>query len=120
MLPDVLTHIVRDVKLDDMHQKIEEYKEKLSTFKANTKLRDLTNISFPVPDYCIELTVKVEGWKDKTIEEAEKMVLNLMREATRDTNVHLGWKKVTTGSLKITFIFTESVKIGADIIPEDF
>ena len=119
MIPDVLTHIVQDVKRDDIHQKIEEYKEKLSTFKANTKLRDLTNISFPVPDYCIELTMEVEGWEDKTMEEAEKMVLNLMREPTHDTNVHLGWKKVTTGSLKITFIFTESIKIGTEIIPED-
>ena len=119
MLPDVLTHIVRDVKLDDIHQKIEEYKEKLSTFKANTKLRDLIDISFPVPDYCIELIVKVEGWEDKTMEEAEKMMVNLMREATHGQSVHLGWKKVTPGSLNMTFIFTESIKIGAEIIPID-
>ena len=119
MTPEVLAHIVQDVKSDDVHQKIEKYKKKLSTFKANTKLRDLIDISFPVPDYCIELTMEVEGWEDKTIEGVEKMAVNLMRNATHDQNVHLGWKKVTTGSLKITFILTESIKIGADITLED-
>ena len=119
MSPEVLAHIVKDVKIDDMHQKIDKYKEKLSTFKANTKLKDLTDISFPVPDYCIELTMKVEGWEDKTIEEAEKMVVNLMRRATYGQDVQLRWKGVSPGSLKITFILAESIKIEEEIIPED-
>ena len=120
MSPEVLAHIVEAVKIDDIHQKIDKYKEKLSTFKANTKLKDLTDISFPVPDYCIELTMEVEGWEDKTIEEAEKMVVNVMRRATYGQNVCLQWKDVTPGSLKITFIFNESIKIDGEIIPEDF
>ena len=77
MTPDILAHIVKDIKIDDIHQKIDKYKEKLSTFKNNTKLRDLIGTSFPVPDYCMELTVEVEGWEDKTIEQAEKTVVNI-------------------------------------------
>ena len=120
MTPDILTHIVKDIKIDDIHQKIGKYKEKLSTFKNNTKLRDLTGTSFPVPDYCMELTVEVEGWEDKTIEQAEKTVVNIMRRATYGQNVRLGWKGVITGSLKLTFILIESIKIGADSIAEAF
>ena len=120
MTPDILTHIVQDVKIDDIYQKIDKYKEKLSTFKNNTKLIDLIGTSFPVPDYCMELTVEVEGWEDKTIEQAEKTVVNIMRRATYGQNVRLGWKGVITGSLKITFILVESIKIGEDNMREAF
>ena len=120
MTPDILAHIVKDIKIDDIHQKVDKYKEKLSTFKNNTKLRDLIGTSFPVPHYCMELTVEVEGWEDKTIEQAEKTVVNIMRRATYGQNVRLGWKGVVPGSLKLTFILTESIKIGTDNIPEDF
>ena len=61
MTPDTLAHIIQDVKTDDMHKKLVEYKDKLMIFKANTKLRELIGISFPVPDYCMELTMEVEG-----------------------------------------------------------
>ena len=120
MTPDILAHIVKDIKIDDIHQKIDKYKEKLSTFKNNTKLRDLIGTSFPVPDYCMELTVEVEGWEDKTIEQAEKTVVNIMRRATYGQIVHLGWKGVVPGSMKLTFILMESVKIGKETTPEDY
>ena len=120
MTPDILAHIVKDIKIDDIHQKIDKYKEKLSTFKNNTKLRDLIGTSFPVPDYCMELTVEVEGWEDKTIEQAEKTVVNIMQRATYGQNVRLGWKGVVPGSLKLTFILMESIKISADNIPEAY
>ena len=120
MTPDILAHIVKDIKIDDIHQKVDKYKEKLSTFKNNTKLRDLIGSSFPVPDYCMELTVEVEGWEDKTIEQAEKAVVNIMRRATYGQNVRLGWKGVITGSLKLTFILMESIKIGEETTPEAF
>ena len=110
MTPNILAHIVEDIKIDDIHQKIDKYKEKLSSFKNNTKLRDLIGTSFPVPDYCMELTVEVEGWEDKTIEQAEKTVVNMMRRTTYGQNVRLGWKGVIPGSLKLTFILTESIK----------
>ena len=120
MTPDILAHIVKDIKIDDIHQKIDKYKEKLSTFKNNTKLRDLIGTSFPVPDYCTEVTVEVEGWEDKTIEQAEKSVVNIMRRATYGHNVRLGWKGAVPGSMKLTFILMESIKISADNISEDF
>ena len=120
MMPDTLAHIVQDVKIDDIHQKIDKYKQKLSTFKNNTKLSDLIGTSFPVPDYCMELTVEVEGWEDKTIEQAEKTVINIMRRATYGQNVRLGWKGVITGSLKITFILMKSIKIGEETSQEAY
>ena len=120
MTPDILAHIVKDIKIDDIHQKIDKYKEKLSTFKNNTKLRDLIGTSFPVPDYCTEVTVEVEGWEDKTIEQAEKAVVNIMRRATYGQNVRLRWKGVVPGSTKLAFILVESIKISADNIPEAF
>ena len=48
-------------------------------YKANTKLRDLIGINFPVPDYCIELTMEVEGWEDKTIQEVENRAVNMVQ-----------------------------------------
>ena len=120
MTPDILAHIVEDIKIDDIHQKIDKYKEKLSTFKNNTKLRDLIGTSFPVPDYCTEVTVEVEGWEDKTIEQAEKAVVNIMRRATYGQIVRLGWKGVIPGSLKLTFILVESIKIGEETTPEAY
>ena len=107
MTPDTLAHILKDVKIDDMHKKINEYKDKLMVFKANTKLRELINISFPVPDYCMELTMEVEGWEDKTIQEVETSVINIMRRATYKT--HLGWKGVNPGSIKVTFILMDYI-----------
>ena len=120
MTLDIHAHIVEDIKIDDIHKKIDKYKEKLSTFKNNTKLKDLIGTSFPVPDYCMELTMEVEGWEDKTIEQAEKTVVNIMQRATYGQIVHLGWKGVVPGSLKVTFILVESVKIGEETTPEDF
>ena len=81
MTPDTLAHILKDVKIDDVHKRIDEYKEKLMAFKANTKLRELVGISFPVPDYCVELTMEVEGWEDKTIQEVEDRAVNIVRRA---------------------------------------
>ena len=94
MMPDTLDHILQDVKIDDIHQKIDKYKEKLSNFKMKTKLRDLIGTKFPVPDYCVELTMEVEGWEDKTIKEAEQAVRNTTRCTVYGQHVPLGWKEV--------------------------
>ena len=77
MTPDTLIYILKDVNIDNVHRKIGEYKGKLLAFKAKTKLRELINTSFPVPDYCMELTMKVEGWEDKTIQEVENRAVNI-------------------------------------------
>ena len=115
MIPDTLAHILKDVKIDDIQKKVNEYKGKLMAFKANTKLRELIGISFPVPDYCMELTMEVEGWEDKTIQEVENRVMNIVRRnANGSPNVSLGWKGVMPGSIELKFILMESVKL----IPE--
>ena len=116
MIPDTLAHIIKDVKIDDIHQMIDKYKHKLASFKANTKLRELIGISFPVPDYCMELTMEVEGWEDKAIQDVENRAVNIVRRAvySGSTHVSLGWKGVFPGSIKLMFILTESIKL----IPE--
>jgi hypothetical protein len=110
MTPEILTHILQDVKIDDMHQKIEEYTSKLATFKASTKLRDLIGISFPVPDYYLELTMITEGWEDKTILEAERSVVNILKRTTYSgQNILLRWKAVSPGSIKLVFVLMTSI-----------
>jgi hypothetical protein len=118
MTPDTLAHIVKDVKIDDVHKKINEYQVKLVTFKETTKLRELVGISFPVPDYCMELTMEVEGWEDKTIQEVEDRAVNIVRRAAYSGSPHvrLGSKGVFPGSINVTFILIESVRV----IPEKF
>ena len=106
MTPDTLAHILKDVKIDGVHSKVKEYEDKLRAFKANTKLREMVGISFPVPDYCIELTMEVEGWEDKTIQEVEDRAVNIVRRAAYrgSPHVRLGWKGVFPGSINVTFI----------------
>ena len=115
MMPDTLAHILKNVKIDDIHQKIDKYKEKLLNFKMRTKLGDLIGTRLPVPDYCIELTMEVEGWEGKTIEEAEKAVGNIMRCAAYGHHLPLGWKGVEPGSMKLTLILLESIKITSNV-----
>ena len=121
MMPDTLEHILKDVKINDICQKIDTYKGKLITFKVNTKLRELIGISFPVPDYCMELTMEVEGWEDKTIQEVENRAVNIVRRAVYSGSPHvsLGWKGVIPGSIKMTFILMESIKLIQENVPED-
>ena len=118
MMPETLAHILKDVQIDDVHKKINKYKVKLMAFKANTKLKELIGISFPVPDYCMELAMEVQGWEDKTIQEVENRAVNIVRRATYSGSPHisLGWKGVNPGSIKVAFILIESVKL----IPEKF
>ena len=113
MTPDTLAHILKDVKIEDIHKKIDEYKVKLMAFKANTKLKDLTGVSFPVPDYCMELTMEIEGWEDKTIQEVEKRAVNIVRRAASSSSpqVSLGWKGVSPGSIILTFILMEPIEL---------
>ena len=121
MTPDTLAHILKDVKIDGVHSKVREYEDKLRAFKANTKLRELVGISFPVPDYCMELTMEVEGWEDKTIQEVEDRAVNIVRRAAYSGSPHvrLGWKGVFPGSINVTFILMESVRVVPEKIFED-
>ena len=52
--------------------------------------------------------MKVEGWEEKTIKEAEKIISNIMRRATYSGHdIHRGWKAVNTGCIELTFILME-------------
>ena len=116
-MPDTLAHIVKDVNIEGVRKRIDTYQRKLSTFKTNTKLRDLIGTNFPVPDYCMELTLKVEGWETKTIEEVEKNTMNVIRRATYNgLSVGLGWKGVNIGSVKLIFILMEPIDLSSDML----
>ena len=117
MAPDTLAHILKDVEVDgkqNVNQEIEKYNNKLTAFKTKTKLKDIIGLSFLVPDYCIELTMKAEGWKDKTIDDAEKAAVNILRQATCSScNRCIRWKEVKKGCIELVFIITESVSLHA-------
>ena len=121
MTPDTLAHILKDVKIDGVHSKVKEYEDKLRAFKATTKLRQLINTCFSVPDYCMELAMEVEGWEDKTIQEVEDRAVNIVRRAaySGSPQVRLGWKGVFPGSINVTFILLEPVKLIPERIFED-
>ena len=121
MTPDTLAHILKDVKIDGVHSKVKEYEDKLRAFKATTKLRELVGISFPVPDYCMELTMEVEGWEDKTIQEVEDRAVNIVRRAAYSGSPHirLGWKGVFPGSINVAFILLESLSVIPEKLFED-
>ena len=90
---------------------------KLEAFKTKTELRDMIGLQFPVPDYCMQLTVEVIGWENKTIGEAEMATLNILRKATY--NGGIGMKAVSPGSTKLVFIFLEpSTDINTDRFSE--
>ena len=110
MIPETLAHILQDIEIDGIHQQIEKYISKLAIFKANIKLRDLIGTSFPVPDYCIELTMITEGWEDKTIFDAEKAVVNILRQATcNSNNIPIGLKAINPGSIELVFILMKPI-----------
>lgn len=118
MMPDTLAHIVKDVNINGIQRKVDQYKRSLLTFKAKTKLRDLVGTSFPVPDYCMELTMKVEGWEEKTIEEVEKIITNIMRRATYSGHdIHRSLKAVITGCIELTFILVEPGHLISEKLP---
>ena len=115
MMPETLEYILKDVNIDAIHQIIDKYTRKLKFFKENTKLRELIGAEFPVPDYCMELTMEVEGWEDKTIQEVENKAKILLQRAVYDGQaVGLGWKRVNTGSVTLTFIVMKDIKPTVD------
>ena len=106
MMPDTLAHIVQDVKIDDVQQKIDIYRKKLTEFKTKTELKDMIGLYFAVPDYCcIELMMEVDGWEDKTLAEAEMATMNILRKAAYSGGIRI--KAVNPGSTIMVFIFLE-------------
>ena len=103
MAPDTLAYILKDVKIDDIHQKVDKYRDQLKTFKTKTKLRDLMKCSFDVPDFCPELVMKAIHWEDKSILQVENEVKGILRRTAYSPDLILGLKQVEKGCIKLTF-----------------
>lgn len=104
MNPDILTHVVQDFK--SLHFDIAIYQSKLLAFKQSTKVKDVVGLEFLLPDYYVEVTIKVrEGWREKTLCEAEKSVETLLiRLGYQYTKVG-GWQSVNHGCVELVVIF---------------
>jgi hypothetical protein len=65
--------------------------------------------------------MEVEGWEDKTIQEVEDRAMNIVRRAAYGGSPHvrLGWKGVFPGSINVTFILIESVRVISEKVFED-
>ena len=74
---DTLAYILKDIKVptNNIHQDIDKFRNKLASFKRTTLLKDVITLSLPIPDYFKQLTVEVEDWENKLIDEAEKIAM---------------------------------------------
>lgn len=114
MTPAILTYIIQDVKR--VHFNVAVYESKLSSFKENTKLKDIIGLEFLIPDYYVELKVKVKDlwWLEKTICSAEKSINNLLAKAEyRSAELIGGWQSVKPGCIELMLVLLQSVKISA-------
>ena len=51
-----------------------------------------------------------EGWEGKTILDAEKAAMNIIRQATYNgNNIPIGWKAVNPGSIELVFILSKPI-----------
>lgn len=118
MTPDPLENILKDVKNDEIHQKIDKYKCKLMAFKGDTTLWEFLDKRFPSPDYGKRLAIKFNGEVlDCTIEAVEACVMNIAKKImhSHGQSIYLGWKSATLGSVKLIFtIYTDSIDISSE------
>lgn len=116
MTPEILTHIVKDVSLEEVHFKIDMYMRKLVDFKTKTKLKDLIGLQFHLPDFysnIIELNIKVQGWKEKTTNDAEILMDRLLkRVGYQGTNLS-GLQGVKQGCIELTYVLLEPIDASA-------
>ena len=108
LTPEILTHIVQDVK--KVHLEIAVYESKLLNFKTKTKLKDLIGLQFLLPDLYVELSFKVRAdWKEKTIDNAEKSVHNLLVRAGYQDPKLGGLQGVRQGCIELVYVLLESI-----------
>lgn len=113
MTPEILTYIIQDVK--DVHFDVAVYESKLLAFKERTKLKDMIGLEFLLPDHYIEVRIKVRGWQEKTILDAEKSIHNLFVRHTYQPSsigVHT-WHSVNPGSMELVLVLLEHIDINA-------
>ena len=112
MTPEILTYIIRDVK--EVHFDVAVYESKLLDFKTNTKVRDLIGLQFLLPAFYIQLNVKVLGWKEKTIRDAEKSVHRLLVQAGyQDPRLLGGLQGVKHGCIELAYVLLDSIDTSA-------
>ena len=113
MTPEILTHIIQDVK--DVHFDVALYESKLLAFKERTKLKDMIGLEFLLPDYYMEVRIKVKGWQKKTILDAEKSIRNLfVRHIYQPSSIGVHtWQSVNPGSMELVLVLLEHIDINA-------
>ena len=111
MTPEILTYIIQDVK--EVHFDTAIYESKLLNFKTRTKVKDLIGWEILLPDFYMELHIKVRGWQEKTIHDAEKSVHTLLLRAGYQDLKSVGPQCVKQGCIELTYILLESINTHA-------
>lgn len=111
--PEILTYIIRDVEevhfVKKVHFDIAVYESKLLNFKTNTKVKDLFGCENLLPEYYLELHLKVRGWQEKNIIDAEKSVCTLLARAGYQDLKLGGLQIVKQGCIELTYVLLESI-----------
>jgi hypothetical protein len=92
--------------VEKVHVDVALYESKLLSFKTKTKVKDLMGLQFLdlLPNFYMELIVKVRGWQEKTIIDAEKSVCTLLvRAGYRDPKLG-GLQSMKQGCIELTYI----------------
>ena len=114
--PEILTHIIQDVK--EVHFDVAVYESKLSSFKTRTKVKDLIGLEFLLPDFYVELRIKVRGWQEKTINDADTSVCMLLARAGYRNPKLGGLQCVKEGCVELTYVLLESINAQSLTIKE--
>ena len=107
MTPEILTYIIQDVP--KVHFDLAVYESKLLNFKTKTKVKNLIGWEILLPDFYMELHIKVQGWQEKTINEAEKSVHTLLLRAGYQDLKSVGPQCVKQGCIELTYALLESI-----------
>ena len=100
MSPETLCTLVKDIKA--VQSEVNGYEKKLAIFKESAKLKNLAECSFPVPDYCVELKLKLKSsWGEKTLKEAEITVKDMFKRTVYGYSPNFRLKKLDQGCILI-------------------
>ena len=97
-------HFVKKIHFD-----IAVYESKLLNFKTNTKVKDLIGCENLLPEYYLELHLKVQGWQEKNIIDAEKSVCTLLARAGYQDPKLGGLQSVKQGCIDLTYVLLQSI-----------
>lgn len=75
----------------------------------------MIGLEFLLPDYYMEVRIKVKGWKEKTILDAEKSIRNLFVRHNYQPSV-IGihtWQSVNPGCMELVLVLLEHIDVNA-------